>query len=299
MYDLIIVGGGPAGMSAAVYAARYRLKTLLLSRHFGGAMAEAHRIENYPGYKEISGVQLAQEMRAQVEHLGVEIIEEDAQLIEKKENFVANRQYESRYLILALGTHRRKLNLPNEKRFIGKGVSYCASCDAAFFKGKNVGVVGGRDAACMAADLLTQYAKKVFIIYRGEQLKAQPSVCEKTEKNPKIETVFKNNVVELVGEEFLEAVKLDSGEQIPLEGLFIEIGGKPSDGLIKDIGIEVDSEGYVVVDEHQMTSVEGVYAAGDFTTNSGKWRQILTACAEGALAVHNIYSQMFHDEGRS
>jgi thioredoxin reductase (NADPH) len=299
MYDLVIIGGGPAGLSAAIYAARYQLKTVLMTREMGGAMAEAYRIENYPGFKEVTGVQLTQQMSEQVKQLGVDIVEEDVQRIERNEHFKINNKFDTRFVLLALGTQRRKLDLPNEEKFVGKGVSYCASCDAPFFKDKRVGVVGGRDAACMAADLLTQYAEKVIIIYRGDHLRAQPAVCDKTESNPKIETVFKNNVTALTGDDFLKGVKLDSGREIALDGLFIEIGGTPSQVLTKGLGVKTDKEGYVEVDEHQETNVEGVYAAGDMTTRSARWRQIVTACAEGALAVHSMYSQMFTNEKTS
>jgi thioredoxin reductase (NADPH) len=299
MYDLIIVGGGPAGMSAAIYAARYRLKTLVISKEFGGAMAEAHRIENYPGHREIAGVQLAQEMRAQVEKLGAEIKEEEVQRIENGDQITVNQKHKCRYLLLALGTQRRKLNLPEEERFIGKGVSYCAACDAPFFKDKIVGVIGGRDAACMAADHLTQYAKEVHIIYRGEKLRAQPFVCEKTEKNPKIDFMFKKNVTELIGAEFLEAVRLSDGREAKMDGLFVEIGGTPSSVLFKDLGVAMDKEGYVKVDSHQKTNIERIYSAGDITPASNKWRQIITGCAEGAIAVHSIYGAIYQDEGRS
>lgn len=293
MYDVIIIGAGPAGMSAAIYAARYKLRTLLISAAFGGAMAEAHQVENYPGFLEISGTQLAEQMQKQVGKLKVETVEEEVVSVERSSDlFILNKKYKSRYLVLCLGCQRRKLNLPKEKDFLGKGISYCATCDAPLFKDKTVAVVGGRDAAVMAAELLAKYAKKVYIIYRREKLNAQPLTAQKAADNEKTEILYNTKVVGIRGSQFLEAISLDSKKELKVDGLFIEIGSTPSVVLARELGVELDSEDYVIVDQRQKTSAQGVYAAGDMTTNSGKWRQIVAACAEGAVASRSIFQEM-------
>lgn len=290
MYDMIIIGGGPAGLTAAIYAGRYKMKALLMARAIGGAMAEAHVIENFPGIEHIQGLELAGRMRKQAEHLGVEILEEEAVRLEKTKNgYMVNKKYETKYLVLCLGTERKKLNLERENEFIGKGVSYCATCDAPFYKEKIVAVVGGRDAALMAADLLTRFARKVYIIYRGDKLMAQPLAVERLLTNAKVEAIFNANVSMISGTKFLESVELDNGKELIVDGLFVEVGSIPSSTLAKEIGVKLDEDGCVLVDQNQQTNLKGIYAAGDITAHNAKWRQIVIACAEGALASRSIY----------
>ncbi|MFH0978841.1 MAG: FAD-dependent oxidoreductase [Candidatus Woesearchaeota archaeon] len=290
MYDLIIIGGGPAGLSAAIYAGRYKLKALLLTKIIGGMMSEAHLIENYPGVESVTGMDLAEKMKKQVEHLGVKIEEEEVVRLEKTPNgFLANKKHEAKYILLALGTERKKLNLAKEKEFAGKGVSYCATCDAPLFKDKEVAVVGGKDSAVMAAELLASYARKVYVIYRGEQLQAQPVARERLLANPKVEAIYKANVSDLQGKSMLESIKLDNGREIKVDGLFVEIGSTPSVILAKELGIKLDHDDCITVDQHLCTSMPHVYAAGDITSHNAKWRQVVIACAEGALAARSIY----------
>jgi len=277
-------------MAAAIYAARYKLKTAIISKMMGGAMTEANIIENYPGYLKITGLELATKMREQVENLKVPIIEEEVIRAEHLQgHFRINQKHESKYLVLALGTERTKLNVMNEDRYIGRGLSYCATCDAPFFKDKVVGVVGGRNSAVMAAELLTNYAKKVYVIYRGESLQAQPLQVERLLKNPKVKPIYACCVTHLEGEKMLSSVKLDTGAELELEGLFVEIGSTPSTVIARELGVKLDEQGYIIVDQKQRTNKEHIYAAGDITTNSAKWRQIIMACAEGSLAARSIY----------
>lgn len=302
-YDLIIIGAGPAGMSAAVYAGRYRLKTLVIGEMPGGLAAEAVKICNYLSYKQISGMEFTQKMEEHVKDIGVEVkygkVEGLAAKGERGELFEIKSAeggvYTAKKLILAMGSEKRKLGLKGEEKFLGKGISYCAVCDAAFFKGKTVGVVGGGDAALTAALLLSEYAKKVYLIYRQEKFfRAETAWVEQVEKNKKIETVFKANVAELKGEPNdnggrLEGVKLDTGRELKLEGLFVEAGGTPNTELARQLGVELEGR-FIKVDKEQKTNVAGVLAAGDITNNPLK--QIITAAAEGAIAATAVSKEI-------
>ena len=297
MQDLIIIGGGPAGLSAGIYAARYMINTLLLVKDHGGAIAEAHLVENYPGYEEISGLELVEKFKKQAKKLGVEIKDEEAIGIKKEKGyFLVNNKHKAKKVILAIGTSRRKLNIPGEDEFIGKGVSYCATCDAPFYRDKIVGIVGGSNSAARAAQLLSEYAKKVYIIYRKEKIRAEPKICSQIDKNPKIEILNNTQVKEVKGDKFVNSVVFDSGEVFMLDGLFIEVGSVPSIALPKELGVKLDEKGYIVVNDAMCTSVKGVYAAGDITTGSNQWRQVITACAEGGIAAASAYLDIKKEE---
>ena len=295
VYDLIIIGAGPAGLSAAIYASRYNLNVLVVGDEPGGMAAEAYKVENYPGFKSVSGMELMNKFKEQVNGL-VDIKQEKIIELKKENNFVItakDRVYKSKAVIVASGTKRRKLNIKGEKEFLGRGVSYCATCDAAFFRDKVVGVVGGNDAAAMSALLLAEYAKKVFIIYRKEKIRAEPLRASQLEKNKKITIINNTNVIAVNGDKMMNSVTLDKefneNKELALDGLFIEIGSVPSTVLTKKLSINLDEEGYVIVDSAQKTNIEGFYAAGDITTNSNKFRQIITAASEGAIAAHSVY----------
>lgn len=294
-YDLIIIGGGSAGMAAAIYAARYRLNTLMISKETGGLANEAHLVENYPGYTSISGIELMGKFREQVESLGVKIADEEAKDIHKdgKEFKIATDEnlYISKTIIVALGTERRKLNLPEEKKYVGRGVSYCATCDAAFFKGKDVAVVGGSDAAGTAALLLAQYARKVYIIYRKSPLRAEPITIAKIDEDKRIEQVLACNIAAIKGDKKVESVLLDTGKEIKVDGIFVEIGGVPAVSLMHRFDLKTDEAGQIVVDKDMVTSIPGVYAAGDIT-NGSNLKQIITAAAQGATAAYSAFKYL-------
>jgi thioredoxin reductase (NADPH) len=292
MYDLIIIGAGSAGLASAIYAARYKLKTLVICKDIGGVILEAYKVENYPGFKAISGIDLMNKFKKQAEELGVKIIEDEVIDIKKNNNFKINtkqKSFESKTIIIAMGSKRRKLDVPGSDEFSGKGVSYCATCDGPLFKNKIVGVVGGSDSAANAAQLLADYAKKVYIIYRKEKLRAEPLLVEQINKNKKIEIINNTNITEIKGDKMISSVIFDSGKEFKLDGLFIEIGILPNNEIAKKLGVKLDKEGHIIVDKAQKTNINGVYAAGDITNASNKFEQLTTATAEGSIAANSVY----------
>ena len=293
-YDLVIIGAGPSGLTAAIYAARYKLNTLVIGEQIGGIAAEAEEIHNFPSHKKITGIELIKKMREQVENLGVEIKNSYVNSIKKIDSQflvkTSSTEYKAKKIILATGTKKRKLGLELEDKFLGKGISYCATCDAAFFKNKIVGVVGGSNSAITAALLLSKFANKVYIIYRKNKFfRAEPKLVEEVEKNEKIKPIFNSNVTELIGENKLEGVKLDNGDKLNLDGLFIEIGSVPNLKLAEELGIELE-ENHIKVDKKQRTNIRGVFACGDVTNSPLK--QIIVACAQGAIAANSAYEEL-------
>lgn len=293
MYDLVIVGAGPAGYTAGLYGKRYGLDVLLIGKELGGLCNEAHIVENWPGTKKIEGCDLMDKMEEQVEDIGVEVREGNVINIDRDEDFVVEThedQFQARSLILAIGTKKRKLKMENEDKFLGKGVSYCTTCDAPLYKGDKVGVVGGRDAAAKSALLLAEHTDEVYIIYRRDELKAEHTLKQRCLDNYKIEMVYEAVPEKLEGDEVLEKVILDNGKEMDLDGLFIEIGSVPNKILMEVGDEEIErEEGYIKVDDDQSTNVPGVFAAGDVTTGSNKLKQIVTSAGEGAVAALSAY----------
>jgi thioredoxin reductase (NADPH) len=299
IYDLAIIGTGPSGLSASVYASRYQMSHLLFGSQLGGAMSWAASVENYPGFEKISGFELAQKMIDQVKKLGVEIKNTGIMEIKKKEaNFELktenNELFEAKTLVVATGTQRRKLNIPGETEYLGKGVSYCSTCDGAFFKDKTVMVVGGSNAAAMSALHLAQIAQKVYLAYRKKPLRADPIWVQRVEKEAKIEILYETNVLEILGDgQKVNALKLDKtyqeSDQLKADGIFIEIGGLPGVDLVKNLGVELDEKGYIKVKPDMSTNVTGIFASGDVANSTGEFQQIVTAVSEGAIAANAAY----------
>jgi len=292
-YDTIIIGGGPAGITAAIYAKRYNLKVLLIAKEFGGYANEAPEVDNYPGFKHISGMNLVEEFKKHLDYLNVEILNENAVNVKKcKEGFCVqtsdNKNFISKTLIVAMGTERRKLNVPGEDKFLGRGVSYCATCDGAFFKNKIVAVVGGGDSAAKAAMMLSEHASKVYIFVRGASMIAEPANQEILKTNKKIEIIFNTSIKEICGEKIVTCAELADGKKIDLQGIFVEAGSIPSISILKELNLETDKSGYVAVDKGMRTNVPGVYAAGDIV--NGELKQIITSCGQGATAGHSAYN---------
>ncbi len=292
-YDLIIAGAGPAGLTAAVYAGRYLLNVLVIGELEGGMISEAPEVCNFPSYESITGLELTRKLVEQIKHLKVEIRHEEIEEIKKNGEFEVktnNSIYKAKKIILATGSKKRKLGIKGEEEFSGKGVSYCATCDAAFFKDDIVAVVGGSDAALTAAILLSEYAKKVYIVYRRENFfRAEPTWIKQVEENKKIEPVFNSNIKEIKGSNKVESIVLDSGKELSVDGVFIEIGLVSSTELAEQLELELDN-GYIVVDKYQKTSLPGVFAAGDITNNPLK--QAITAAAQGATAAASAYGEI-------
>lgn len=300
LYDLIIIGAGPAGLGAGIYAARYALDFVIIGSPLKSLLTSAESVENYLGIKKMSGIDLINRSKKHILSLGAKIIEEEVKGIQKTKGgfgvFWDNQTYKTKVLLLALGTQKRGLNVPGEEKFIGRGVSYCATCDGMFFKGKVVVVVGGSDSALSTALYLSKIVKKVYLIYRGKQFRAEPIWVKKVKETQNIEVITNTNITEIKGGDVLGAVVLDNPYQkqkeLKLDGIFMEIGSTPNIFLTKELGVSLDNQGYIVVDSAQKTNVKGVWAAGDVTTGSNKLRQIIAAAAEGAIAVNDIFNYL-------
>ena len=293
-YDLIIVGSGPGGLSAGIYAARYNLNFLVISEINGGLMAEAHKICNFPTEEEITGFELTQKMVKHLESLGGKIKQEKVEEIKNEGDFLIKtnkEEYSAKKVILAIGTKKRKLNVKGDRDYYGRGVSYCATCDAAFYKDKTVAIIGGGDSAVTSALLLSEFAKKVYIIYRRDKFyKAEPAWVGQAEKEDKIEFLFNSELEEIYGDDKeVKGVKLKNGSSIELDGVFIEVGSIPNEIIPKQLGLDTE-EGYIIVNNKQETNVKGVFAVGDITNNPLK--QVITACGEGAVAADSAYSEI-------
>ncbi|MDD5396811.1 MAG: FAD-dependent oxidoreductase [Candidatus Moranbacteria bacterium] len=298
VYDLAIIGSGPAGLSASVYASRYGISNIVVGGIAGGLTTQTHEIGNWLGTEKIAGFEFAQKATAHVksyDKAGIMNFLVD-EIEEKDEHFVLllsnGNKIEAKTIILAMGTKHRHLGVPGEKEFAGKGVSYCATCDGFFYRGKTVAVVGGNDSAAGAAVYLGDIAEKVYLIYRGDKLRCETFWGEAIAKNSKIESIFMTNIKEIKGQEKVEELVLDNlyenSEILKVDGVFAEIGSDPNTELIKNLGIELDDQGYVKIDTSGRTSKKGIWAAGDITTGSDQFKQIITAASEGAIAAHSI-----------
>jgi len=299
-YDVIIVGGGPAALTAGIYAARYKLKTVIFSKNIGGVAATSPKICNYPSYPSIQGFELMQKFTEHAKILGVEIIYDEVKKITKNKLFLVktdNGEYEARKIIYATGTKRERLEVPGEGKLQGRGVSYCSACDGPFFKNKVVAIVGGGDAALSSALLLSDYASKIYIINRKKDFSGGNSGwAEIIIKDKKIDKIFNEEVVEIIGDKNVEGIRLKSGKNLKLDGVFIEIGSVPETELLKNLKVKLDKKGFVIVDKFQKTNVSGLFSAGDVSNNVIK--QVITAAGEGAIASYSAYVEL-KQEGKS
>ncbi|HDP70640.1 MAG TPA: thioredoxin-disulfide reductase [Actinobacteria bacterium] len=292
-YDLIIAGGGPAGITAGIYAARARLKTVLLERGLpGGQIATTEFLENYPGFPEgLKSQEFIKKITMQASRFGLEIftLSEMTYLKEAMGGFevaLGEKRYLSRAIILATGASPLRLNIPGEKELTGRGVSYCATCDGAFFKDKVVAVAGGGNAAIEEALFLTRFASKIFIIHRRDQLRADKILQEKIFKNGKVELILDSEIIKIFGESKVEGCvvrnkKSGHENRMAINGIFIYIGSIPNTNFLEDI-LKLDEKGYIITNDELQTSLPGVFAAGDVRKNKAK--QVAIAVGEGALA---------------
>jgi thioredoxin reductase (NADPH) len=289
-YELAIIGAGPAGYTASIYAGRSGVNTIVFDRALGGGRAnDSPKIENFPGFDSIPGLNLMTKMQKHALKYADFHFHEEVKKIKKNNTFsieTSENNYIAKAIILCTGTKHRKLGVPGENELFGRGVSYCATCDGSLFKGKRVAVVGGGNAAVIESIYLKNLGcKEVYLIHRRDRLRAE-KVYKEALDGVKI---FYNSVVRKIqGKDKVESLELDrEGKTFPLivEGVFISIGEEPQNSLALDLGIELDEEGFIIVDKEQRTNVRGVYAAGDIT---GGIRQIITACAEGAVAALSV-----------
>lgn len=294
MYDLTIIGCGPAGYTAAIYAARYKLKTIVIGAIDGGAMAEAHLVENWPGTNSITGIELTKNFREHVQYFNVETAKESVKEIVKNDKiFIAKTEngdfFESKAIIIAAGTKKRKLGIPGELELKGKGVSYCVTCDGFFFKNKTAAVIGGNDSAGTAALLLADHAEKVYIIYHREPLRCEEITFERIKNNNKIKIIYNTSITKINGEQKVESAELSrefNGEKkLKIDGVFIEIGATASAELAKNLGVELDNLERIKINQDCSTNIAGVFAAGDVTVGLYDLKQIITAAASGAIAA--------------
>ncbi len=293
VYDVLIIGGGPAGLTAALYAARSRLKAVVLERGMaGGQAATTHKIENYPGFPDgILGPDLGQALEQQATNFGAEFVQTEIEGVDLSGDLKTVKAYEGEYkgrtLILATGADPKKLGVKGEEELRGRGVSYCATCDGAFFKDQEVIVVGGGDAAVEEALFLTRFAKKVSIVHRRDQLRAAPVIQERAKANEKVAFIWDSVVDEIKGEKHVEGVvvknvKTGETKTVPAAGIFIYVGLVPNTALLKG-QVGMDPQGYILAGEDTMTSKPGVFAAGD--CRKKPLRQVVTAVSDGAVAA--------------
>ena len=286
MYDIIIVGAGPAGLTAAIYARRAQKNVLVLEAlTYGGQIINTKDIENYPGYEHISGFDFATNLYNQAKNLGAQIKFEKVIDIKEKEVITTKETYKTKTIILATGLENRKLELENEKELIGKGISYCATCDGNFYKNKEVAVVGGGNVALEDAIYLSDICKTVYLIHRNETFKAEQILVDKLKEKQNIKIILNSNVVKLKSEETLKSIIIKTKEkeqEINVSALFIAVGKIPENGNFKKL-IETDQYGYIITTENCHTNVEGIFAAGDNRVK--QLRQLVTATSDGAIAA--------------
>ncbi|MDD6097608.1 MAG: FAD-dependent oxidoreductase [Oscillospiraceae bacterium] len=295
MYDVIIIGSGPAGLSAAIYAQRAMLKALVIEKEFlgTGQIAESSRVDNYPGLYGESGYDLGEKFRSHAEASGAEFIEaEVTEIIPESGNYVLKlsdgKLLETKTVIYAAGTYRRRLNIKGEQEFSARGISYCAVCDGAFYAGKSVAVIGGGDTALSDALYLSEMCERVYIIHRRDSFRGSEALQERVKKTPNIELVLNAVPTEFFGDKLLSGVKyIQSGEEktLNVSGSFTAIGSVPNTELLKGIA-ELDNIGYIIAGEDGITSAGGIFAAGDVRTK--KLRQVVTAASDGANCVESV-----------
>ena len=293
LYDVIIIGSGPAGYTAAIYAARANLSVLMLQGyHVGGQLMLTSDVENYPGFEEgILGPPMMEKFEAQARRFGTEVIPEDVISVDfSKRPFTVitdSGEYQARAVIISTGASAKWLGLPSEQRLQGRGVSACATCDGFFFKNKDVAVIGGGDTAMEEAIFLTRYTNHVTVIHRRDTLRASKIMQDRAFKNPKISFIWDTEITEVLGENEvtglrLHNVKTDEESILPVQGFFLAIGHKPNTDLFKGI-LAMDKVGYIVPVEHTMTNIPGIFAAGDVTDH--RYRQAVTAAGDGCRAA--------------
>ena len=295
MYDIIIVGAGPAGLTAALYAARSNKKILVLeANQYGGQIINSSIVENYPGLPSVNGYDFATNLYKQVIDLGVEIKFEAVLKVDEEKNvYTKDNKYTGKSIILAIGSKNRKLNIENEEKLLGKGVSYCATCDGNFYKDKTVMIVGGGDTALEDALYLSDIVKKLYIIHRRESFSGQKILQEKINKKSNIECIFNSNVIKINGIEKVESVIIkdnnENEKEIEIDGLFIAVGQEPNNYIFNNV-VDLDEKGYIISPDDVHTKTKGIYVAGDARVKF--LRQLTTAVSDGSIAATMAIKEM-------
>jgi len=290
-YDLIVLGGGPTAIACAIYAARFALDVLIVGKIFGGLIVTTDIVENYPGITSTSGQGLMEMFKDHMNSLNIPYISDEIRSIENAgDYFVLNsffQKFKTKSICIATGSERRKLGIPGEEEFAGKGVSYCATCDGPFYKDKVVCVIGGSDSAAKEALFLAQNVKKVYIIYRKEEIRAEPINKKKVYDNEKIEIINNTNVVEIVGKTNVKRVIFDNGKELEVDGVFIEIGSIPNSEIAQRIGIKTNEKREIIINRKSETNIPGIFAAGDVA--DAPFKQAITGVAEGVIAAYSAF----------
>lgn len=299
--DLAIIGTGAAGYTASIYASRYKIDHVIIGQLPGGVITESHLVENYPTEESISGMELGLKMQKHAKNLGANEIMAKVDTIKKTndrfEITLNNGELiDAKTILLATGTISRKLGVPGEKRLSGKGVAYCATCDGFFYRDKVAAVIGGSDSATTAGVYLADIAKKVYVIARGPELKGETAWIDQLKETDNVEIILNTNVLEILGDQKVEKIKLDNkhndSEFLDLDGIFIEIGANPATQLAEELNADLNERKYIKVGPGQESSIPGLFAAGDLTTNSNHFKQVVTACSEGAIAAESIFKYL-------
>lgn len=302
-YDVVIIGSGVTGTGASIYCGRFRLKTVVIGEKLGGTIILTDDIANYPGFTRISGMDLADKIHEHAVSNNIEFFEKKVTKIAKCSEgcfkvFVNEDAYHTKTVIYATGTEWRKLGVPGEQEFTGKGVHYCALCDGPIYKDKVVGIIGGSDSAAKEALLMAEYASQVYVFVRGDKLRAEPINIQKVLENKKI-TIFTNiSIIEVTGENFVNAVKLDKqvngSDTFKIDAVFVNIGHIPIADLAKELGVAINSKNEVIIDRMSRTNINGFYAAGDVADT--QFKQAITGVAEGVTAAYSAYHYINQNE---
>ncbi len=290
-YDLIVLGGGPTAIGCAIYAARFAMDVLIVGKTFGGLIATTHIVENYPGITSISGQGLIDMFRDHMDSLSIPYISDEIRSIDKVDDHFELQSFFQKFksysICVATGSDRRKLGIPGEEDFAGRGVSYCATCDGPFYKDKNVCVIGGSDSAAKEALFLSENTKKVYIIYRGDEIRAEPINKKRVYENDKIEIIYNTKIVEIKGDGTVKSVIFDNGKEFEVDGVFIDIGSIPNSGLAKKIGVETNEKGEIKINRKSETNIPGIFAAGDVA--DAPFKQAITGVSEGVIAAYSAF----------
>lgn len=294
MYDIVIIGAGPAGMTAAIYASQARKKILILEKKiYGGQILKADKIKNYPGFLEISGIEFANNLYNQVKNLNIEVKFEEVIKVNDKKEFkeitTKKETYKSKTIIIATGATSRKLGLSNEDKLIGKGISYCATCDGMFFKNKDVAIYGGGNSAIDEALYLSDICNKVYVIYRNKEFKLNTVNLSILKEKNNVEFILNSNIIDIKGKNKLESIILRDNDNLKfseliVDGLFIAIGRIPVSDICSNL-ISINEKGYIISNNECITNIDGIFVAGDIREK--QVRQLTTACSDGTIAAIN------------